>query len=84
MTAFGMKLQRDYASRTEVYTNATENCQSTVSLTRFGEAWVCRVEFRGQMLALGNGATADAAASKCAVDARRNHAALAELLERQK
>ncbi len=84
MKAFGMDLRRDYTSPTEMYANSSENCGSLVSLIRFGNLWQCRADIVGCVLGVGQGNTPDKAIAACEAAARRNHAALAELLERMK
>ena len=84
MKAFGMELRRDHSRRLETYTNASENCASTVWIAIYDGEWVCCANFEALSIAHGSGVTAEEAIANCEAAARRNHAALAELLERTK
>lgn len=84
MKAFGMELRRDHSRRLETYTNSSENYASTVWIAIYDGEWVCCAKFAALSIAQGSGATAEEAIAQCESAARRNHAALAELLGRMK
>lgn len=84
MKAFGMELRRDHAARIKLHRNSSENSRFEVWVGAYSGAWICCAELAKHPLAQGSGVTADEAIANCESDARRNHAALAELLERMK